>query len=499
MTRLLLTIFLYICCGITPSMGSGNPGGFRLAPVFGEHMVVQQKKPILFYGSSNRGDQIRVRFDQENRQAETTGELWKAEFPPVPAGGPHSLEIWVNDTLKIQWHDILSGEVWLCSGQSNMAFELKNAEGGQAAVQVSGDPGLRLFNYRGFIATDDIAFDRSSLDRINKLDYFKGAWQQSSPEQAADFSAIAYHFGRLIREKLQVPVGLVQVAVGGAPIESFIDRKSLEDHPVLVPEFRNREKNELIMEWVRGRIMRNIGPSALKNQRHPYDPAYIFDAGIAPLGGFPVQGVIWYQGESNAHDAELYRTAFKVFLQSWRNFRNDPELPFLFAQLSGIDRPSWPVFRDMQRRLAEEMPRTWMAVTSDLGDSLNVHPIRKREVGERLAALALNKIYGKNIVCEGPGPFKITRKEDRVTISFRSAGGLRTSDGKPLRELEIAGSDGIFMEVPCTIKGKRVEVPCAGQNIQAVRYAWKPFSHGNLVNRSAWPASTFLKEVSVKP
>jgi sialate O-acetylesterase len=472
---------------------TGDFGGFMLATVFGEHMVVQQKQPVMVYGSSNRGDLIEIRFDKQYRQTTTAADgLWKIDFSPVPSGGPYSLEIKVNGSLVTDWKDILSGEVWLCSGQSNMAFELKNAENGLISANQANDPGLRLFNYQGFIQTNNIEFGQVSLDRINRLDFFEGTWQNDSPESASDFSAIGYFFGLELRKRLQVPVGLIQVAVGGAPIESFTDRKSLECNPVLVDEFLNREKNDFIMEWVRQRISKNISLNNNKNQRHPYDPSYIFESGIATLGNFPIRGVLWYQGESNAHNAELYNIAFSEFVNSWRKFWQKQDLPVLFAQLSGIDRPSWPRFRDVQRQIGENISHTGMVVTYDLGDSLNVHPIRKKQVGERFALQALNKVYGKRIVSEGPAPDKITKKIDTVEISFRSARKLSTSDGKALRELEIAGDDGIFREAPGILTGKKVVIKWNGEHIPAVRYAWRPFSRGNLANQANLPAPTFL-------
>jgi len=492
MTRLLLTIFLLTCAGIN-SADSGSIGGFRLAPIFGEHMVVQQRKPVVFYGTSNRNDKISIRFGTQQQQMTTPfNGHWKITLNPVPAGGPYSLQIWVNDTLKVDWKDVLSGEVWLCSGQSNMAFELKYAENGSADALSANDFRLRLFNYKGFVQTNDVEFDPPALDRINRLDYFEGKWEINAPETAADFSAIGYYFGTELLKKLDVPVGLIQVAVGGAPIESFIDRKSLEHNPVLVDEFLNREKNDFIMEWVRQRISRNISQNNNKNQRHPYDPAYVFEAGIAPVAEFPVRGVIWYQGESNAHNPDLYRIAFPEFIHSWRTHWNDPELPVLVAQLSGIDRPSWPQFREVQRQLVAQTSHTALVVTSDLGDSLNVHPVRKEQVGHRFALQALSHVYGRNVTSEGPVPDKIKKKTDRVIIAFKHARQLKTADGKPLRELEIAGNDSVFREVQGIIRGKRIVIQWPEENVSTIRYAWKPFPRGNLINQAELPASTFM-------
>jgi sialate O-acetylesterase len=477
-----------ICSAIT-----GDYGGFKLAPVFGEHMVVQQKKSVVLYGSANRWDRIEIWFDNQYRKiTPPLNGIWEAVFSAVPAGGPYSLKILVNDTVRVAWNDILSGEIWVCSGQSNMEFELKNAENGMSDSKDAGDFGLRLFNRKGFIQTGDFEFDLVSLNRINRLDFFDGDWQPDMPETAADFSAIGYYFGRTLREKLKVPVGLIQVAVGGAPIESFIDRKTLEFNPVLVDEFLNRDRNDFIFEWVRQRIARNITRNNTTNQRHPYDPAYIFESGVAPLGSFPVRGVIWYQGESNAHHADLYKTAFHEFLVSWRRWWNDPEMPVFIAQLSGIDRPTWPRFREIQRQLVNETFHTGLVVTFDLGDSLNVHPVRKKQVGERFALQALDKVYVKKTVSDGPVPHRLVKKSETAEILFRSVRKLKTSDGEAVREVEVCGNDGIFREVPAMIKGKKIVIKVPGGSVSAVRYAWRPFSRGNLVNQSNLPASTFV-------
>ncbi len=476
---------------------SGDYGGFRLAPVFGEHMVFQQKKQAEIYGVSNSHDKIEILM--HSHYSETTAGSdgsWRISMPPLPAGGPYTLQIRVNNVLRVDWSDIMVGEVWLCSGQSNMEFELKWSENGQTEVKNALDNRLRLFNYKGFIRTNDIAFDSISLSRINNLNYFEGSWQTCFPETASGFSAIAYYFGSSLRRRLDVPVGLIQVAVGGAPIESFIDRKSLEFNPVLVDIFQTRSKNDFIFEWVRQRAAKNIALSNNSLQRHPYDPAYIFEAGIVPLGCFPVQGVIWYQGESNAHNAELYRIAFIEFVSSWRKFWHDPYLPVFFAQLSSMDRPSWPRFRDIQRQLSDWIPNTALVVTSDLGDSLNVHPVRKKQVGERFALQAFNKVYGQKVTSDGPIPAKIKEISGRLIITFKSSRKLKASDGKIIRELEIAGQDDIFRPVSPELNKNRIIIKISDKICKAVRYGWEPFSHGNLINEADLPASTF--QINVK-
>lgn len=470
---------------------TGNFGGFKLAPVFSENMVFQQKRPFRLYGTANSNDHIQVSF--HSSRSETVAGFdgkWNIVLSPVGAGGPYTLQIRVNGKLVTDWNNILVGEVWFCSGQSNMDFRLKWSKDAASAIAWSDDSDLRLLKYSGLVQTDDVQFEPATLNKINDLDFFHGSWQACTPEASSEFSAVAYYFGKQLRSSLKVPVGLIQLSVGGAPTEAFIDRKTLEFDPVLVNEFTNWETNDFIFDWVRQRAVRNMGQNKMPAQRHPYHPAYIFEAGLAPLGNFPLKGIIWYQGESNAHNYSIHELAFKALVNSWRNFWKNPEMPFLFAQLSGINRPSWPAFRDSQRRLADSIGNTAMVVTSDLGDSLNVHPARKMEVGQRFAWQALQKVYGYPVMADGPKPSEIKVRRNKVFIKFLN-GKIKTSDGKPLRELEVQRKDGLFYLVEGCLKRNKVKINDCFE-VRAVRYAWVPFSRGNLINDAQLPASTFV-------
>jgi hypothetical protein len=474
---------------VNPQLSSG---AFKTAPVFGEHMVFQQNKPIEIFGTSAYNDHIRIVCGNHTDHCNADPEgKWKLILPKLPAGGPYRIQIFVNDKIVVDWKDILIGEVWFCSGQSNMEFKLNQSEKGKAESDQATDDRLRLLNYRAIAATSDVVWDSTTQKRVNKYDYFEGSWQRNSPVEAADFSAIAYYFGKELREKLQVPVGLIEVAVGGAPGESFIDQLAVKSQPQLTNLLYGWFRNERVMEWCRQRAQKNCSAGNCLMQRHPYMPSYVFDAGIASFQGFQVKGVLWYQGESNADNSELYKIIFPELIGSWRQYWKDPELPFIFAQLSSIQRPGWENFRDNQRKMALTIPHTAMVVTSDLGDSLNVHPIRKKEVGHRFVLQALKKVYGKNITSDGPMPVKAQLKNSCLEISFDHAGKLKTSDSKLLRELEIAGKDGFFYSAEGKIQGNRIIVNTINQDIMFVRYGWKPFSRGNLVSQDGLPASTF--------
>ncbi|MDP3180652.1 MAG: sialate O-acetylesterase, partial [Bacteroidota bacterium] len=419
---------------------NGNFGGLNLAPVFRNHMVLQQKANIRIWGKANSGSEIVGEFNQQTDKciANESGE-WSLNFNQAPTGGPYTLKVSAGNQQTIVLDDILVGELWVCAGQSNMEFPLKDAAKASSDISKSENPNIRLFNLKGIVRPDDSKWDSLSLDKINKLEFFEGTWKSCDTETVADFSAIGYYFGKMLNENLNVPVGIIQVSVGGTPVEAFIDRKTLEFDPQLVDVLYKWKQNDFIMDWCRERAKLNISLSKNELQRHPFEPAYIYEAGIQALAGFAVSGVIWYQGESNAHNAEHYRNAFPALVKSWRKTFNHPEMPFYFAQLSSMNRPSWPLFRDVQRQLSLSVPYSGMVVTNDLGDSLDVHPKRKREVGERFARLALAKVYGQKLKYSGPEILGFKQTGEQIRIQFNHANQLKTSDNMPLRELEIAG------------------------------------------------------------
>lgn len=472
---------------------TGDLGGLSLAPVFMNHMVLQQKKPIPVWGKANRGEKITLTFGKQKRTctANEHGE-WAVTFDAVASGGPYELKVNTDFEESILLDDILVGEVWICAGQSNMEFELKHAANASSMVSASSDENLRLWNKKGIVRPDNTKWDSTVLEKINSLHFFEGEWKKSTPDTAAEFSAIGYSFGEMLRENLDVPVGLIQISVGGAPVEAFIERKTLEFDPYLVDVLNNWKQNDFIQDWCRQRATTNLELADNKLQRHPFEPAYIYEAGVQSLAGFPVAGVIFYQGESNAHNAEHYQNAFPALVLSWRTAFNQPQMPFYFAQLSSINRPSWPYFRDVQRQLAQSIPNAEMVVTSDLGDSLDVHPKQKIEVGERFANIALSNVYNaEGLAGGGPKLNSIVQKDGKVILTFSNALRLNTSDDEPVRELEVAGKDGLFSNVKAEIQENQMIIDSNEQVVKSIRYGWNPFSRGNLVNENGWPVSTF--------
>ena len=478
---------------------TGDYEGLKLSQVFGNQMVLQRRDKIQIYGTANRLDPITVSLGTETQKCVTTSAgNWRVAFPPREAGGPYQLKI-SSKGQEIVLNDILIGDVWICSGQSNMQFPFSRSNTATQDLPKADHPTIRLYNLKGKVNPDAVKWDSTTLEEINRLHYFNGNWDKCSPATVKDFSAIGYYFGNDLSNELSVPIGLIQITVGGAPAEAFIDRKTLEFHPQLVDILYNWRKNDMIQDWCRERADLNTTVSKNPLQRHPFEPAYIFESGIASLKDFPVKGVIWYQGESNAHNIELNELIFPTLVKSWRKAWNKPDLPFYFAQLSSLSRPSWPSFRNSQLNMSKTIPYSGMVVTSDLGDSLDVHPTLKKEVGHRFALLALHDTYHKSVVASGPVITGVKQEKNQLILIFSNALRLKTADTKPLREMEIAGGDRIFHPVDAWINLDKVVISIpSSQTVTAVRYGWKPYSRANLVNEAGLPASTFDYELQDK-
>lgn len=471
---------------------TGDFGGFILDPIFTNNMVLQRDHPIAIYGTANANDKVEISFNQIKKEV-ITNEFgkWKVQFPAMKFGGPYQLKI-ANKSQSITLKNILIGDVWLCSGQSNMAFPLKSSATAQATLShLNKSLPLRVLKFNLLAETDHTSWDSVTLAKINKLDYFSGKWDTLSENSAAQFSAIAYYFGEKLNKEERVPIGLIQMAVGGSTLESWIDRATMERDNLLVDMLSNWRKSDFIQPWVRERAAMNLKNATNPKQRHPYEPTYNYEAGISKLTGFPIKGVIWYQGESNTHNPELFSYEFPLMVKSWRK-KWGFNFPFYYVQLSSINRPSWPFFRDVQSKLQPLIPNSGMAVSSDLGDSLNVHPINKKAIGERLAVLALKNTYHKNIVATGPIPLKATQKQNTIIITFSNAIALSSGDNPQLLGFEIVTKKGNRLTVKATILKNEVHLNIPSNlKIVKILYAWQPYTKANLTNEAKLPASTF--------
>lgn len=471
---------------------TGRFGGLQMSALYSDNMVLQHGRSLTIQGKADAGEKVTVTIaGQKKKTVAASDGKWQVELEPLKVGGPYTLTISAGKQ-KLIYNKVLAGEVWLCSGQSNMEFALNAAATGKRDIPQAANSQIRLFDMKARWRTNPVEWEESVLDSLNHLQYYaETEWTECTPETVGQFSAVAYYFGKMLQDSLQVPVGLICNAIGGSPTEAWVDRRTLEyEFPAIL---RNWTKNDFIQDWVRGRAALNVKKSTNQFQRHPYEPCYLYESGILPLQQYPIKGIIWYQGESNAHNKDAHEKLFKLLVQSWRKNWKNEEMPFYYVQLSSLNRPSWPWFRDSQRRLLEEIPHTGMAVCTDKGDSLDVHPIQKQEVGERLAMWALNKTYLKErIVPSGPLYRSVEFTKNVAYVSFDYAEGMKASEGAELRTFEIAGEDQMFYPAQAIVEGNRVKVwSDKVKEPKVVRYGWQPFTRANLVNGAGLPASTF--------
>ena len=520
---------------------TGDYGGLRLPPVYSSGMVLPRDEHLLLEGRADARRNIHRVLSKDGKVVDEGNTFtradgtWSMELPHMKAGGPYKLTLTATPLNPGDYHfyypekypyqlsnltkakaetltidSLYFGDLWLASGQSNMELRVDECNTQEAdladAARLAGR--LHLYNMPARARTDAVEWPDSVLLYTNQLRHMDlQGWKQASPEVVAKFSAVAFNFARVLCDSLpEVPIGIICNAVGGSTTESWIDRSTLEwELPNILHDWRNGDYGQA---WARGRMTKNIAHALDKEspayntlQRHPYDPAYLFEAAIAPLGHLPVKGVIWYQGESNAHNAELHERLFTLLQQSWRNhfarrwiceFQKKPELPFYFVQLSSLPRPSWPTFRDSQRRLAQALPNTWMAVSYDVGDAGDVHYRTKRPVGERLALQALKHTYGRDIVSEGPTlRSAVSGQNSTAVLSFDNADGLACTRG-----FEVAGADGLFY--PATIQIEDDKIVLSSPSVKeprAVRYGWQGFTDADLHNAAGLPASTFCTAI----
>ncbi len=485
----------------------GNFGGLKLPYVYTDHMVLQRGKALCFQGTANVGQSIVVRF--AGQTAETTaGEngQWEVRLPSMKAGGPYALEF---QTLEktVRFEDVMLGEIWIAAGQSNMELPLKMCWGGEKEIAHSANPGLRLLDYRRTVRKGKVSFSEEELVRCTPEEFYEGEWKASSPESTADFSGVAYFFAKQLQQELGVPVGIIHVAIGGAPCEAFISEPALLDNPLLLSEVADNGcwlDNPAIPEWPRGRARQQLknwtehpeGPMP----GHPFQPTFLYQAVIQPLGQFPLRGVIWYQGESNATATDgmkampkdWVRAGLETLILDWRRQFAQGDLPFYFVQLPNFGKHNWMAFREMQLEVSKEVPNTGMAVAIDVGDPTNVHPTNKQPVGERLANLALAETYGQAVAYSGPAFRKLTVEENQLRVFFDFAEGLQPARGAEVTGFEIAGEDGEYHQAYASIENDSVILHSGNvPKPVAVRYGWKGNPDCNLVNSAKLPASPF--------
>lgn len=442
----------------------------RLPAVFSDHAVLQCEQPIPVWGWAAPGETVTVRFAGQTRTA-TAGKdgHWQVTLDPMPASAePRSLTI--NDrTVK----DVLVGEVWLCSGQSNMEMALRESENAEAEIKKATHPQVRLFT----------APRRPSLKEETQC---AGKWEICSPESAGSFSAVGYYYGRELHQNLHVPIGLIHSSWSGTPAESWMSLEGLRAEPVLKAAVEKRERTD------------NLG--AVK--RPDLMPTALYNGMIAPLVPYRVRGVLWYHGGANAsgRSAYNYRKTLPALIGDWRRHWGH-DFPFYIVQLANVGPSSEDPNRSGGRTLIREaqlktlsVTNTGLVVTIDLGDGGEKHPKNKLDVGKRASLLALAKAYEKPIEYSGPIYDGMTVEGSKIRIRFQHVGGgLVARDSGKLKRFAIAGADRKFVWAEAVIDGGTVVV--SSEEIDkpvAARYAWAENPAGcNLANQAGLPASPF--------
>lgn len=473
---------------------TGDFGGLSVSPLYADHMVLQREVDFICRGIANAGETVEVKFGK-NRHKVVAGKngQWSVNMGSYPAGGRFSLQITASGA-SLKYKDVTFGDVWVCSGQSNMAFMV--SESAEKEELLAGLPqgDIRFFDMKPRYLTNNVAWDSTALEALNRYDHYRPAsWSVADANRIAGFSAIGYSFGKMLSDSLRVPVGLICNAVGGSPLEAWIDRTTLEFDPVGVYAFHDWLNNDMIYKWVRERAAKNIEAKTIQGQHHPYEPSYLWKSGMEPLTEFPVKGIVWYQGESNEHNIELFSHLFPLAVKSWRKSWG-AELPVYFVQLSSISRPTWPWMREAQLKMSQEIPFTGMAVSFDKGDSLDVHPRQKREIGQRLGLQALNKTYGrKDLICDAPRMESYRFENGGVSIVFDSELQFRPDDENFMEGFELMSSKGKVIPAHARLtSAKEVFIPFPMDiGILEIRYGWRPYGPVPLRGESGLPVSTF--------
>lgn len=456
--RQLITIAIMLALAATAAGAAVTP-----AALFSDNAVLQRNATVPVWGSADDGEKVTVKFQDQELSTVAKDGKWMVKLAPLKAGGPYTMTITGSNTIELS--NILVGEVWVCSGQSNMQFKLSEASNAKEAIAAATDPKIRLFTVPR----------KTSWEPLDTVD---ASWVVCSPETVADFTAVGYFFGRDIRKALDVPVGLIHTSWGGTPAEAWTSAegfKALPDYASYIAE-RTAQK-----------------PTG------PKQPMVLFNAMVNPLLPYGIKGVIWYQGEANAGQAYKYRTLFPNMIKCWRDAWGEGDFPFLFVQLAPYKTPKpepeetpWAELCEAQLLTSKSCPKTGMAVVTDYGSG-SVHSPHKEPVGARLALAARKIAYGQDIAYSGPIYKGMKVAGDSIILYFDHVDGGLIAKGGDLTGFAMTGADRKFVWATATIvdANKVVVKNASVPNPVAVRYGWADRPVVNLFNAAGLPASVF--------
>ena len=484
-------------------------GELTLHPLIGNHAVFQRDVPFPVIGKADSGAEVVVNWQGKDYQAKAGADgKWSLQLDPSPATEKGQVLKVKSGTNSIEVSDILIGEVWLASGQSNMEWPLNKCGAQMAEAESAEDPHLRL----AWVSRATAPLPAESV---------KTSWRSATKSTALTFSAVGYFFGRELRKTTQVPVGVIQSAVGGTPAEAWTPIEFLEAESDFAKAVNSRKEYpnwypKLLAKYEKDKVAYDLalaeaektGAKPPKKIREPHTPeknpnlaSVLWNGMIYPLVPYPIRGVIWYQGESNAYRAEVYEKLLTGMIGAWRKAWGQGDFPFLIVQLTdfnvnedGATGVKWAKLRDAQSAVADHVPQTGLAVTLGLGDAEDIHPQRKMEVGERLALWANKIAYGKDVVCQGPVFNSVKYTGAEAIVSFRPLKGeLKSSDQKEVGGFAVAGSDKQFKPAQARLEKNQVILKSSEVAKPAfVRYAWcnRP-ADANLTDESNLPARPF--------
>ena len=485
-----------------------------LPRVIGSNMVLQRDMQVPIWGWASAGEEITITLSAEDEGAErlfstiVTADAagnWRTKLPAMEAGGPYALKISSRRNV-LEFTNILFGEVWVCSGQSNMQWSVSASKDSEAEIAAANYPSIRLF---------DVPRVPSGLLQND----VEADWYETTPETIANFSAVAYYFGRKLYKNLDVPIGLINTSWGGTRIEPWTPPDGFASVPTLESiskeiqeaheNYRQQlpQKMEDIEAWIaetREALETDTRLAQMPDNRHPLRhqarPTGLYNGMVHPLVPYAIRGALWYQGESNLRDGMLYHEKMKALINGWREVWGQGDFPFYFVQLAPFDYGGWNVSPFLLPQIWEaqtatlSLQNTGMAVTTDVGNLKDIHPRNKQEVGRRLALWALAKTYGReDVTYSGPRYKSMAVEGNKIRLSFDYVGsGLMARDEKPLTWFEIAGEDKQFVEAQAMIDGDTIVVSSdAIANPVAVRFGWHQSAEPNLVNKEGLPASPF--------
>ncbi len=444
-----------------------------LPNIFGSHMVLQRDQKDPVWGWAEPGEEVTVTIgDQKHTTKADADGNWRVELEPLPAGGPHTLTVQGKNTVT--YDDVLVGEVWICSGQSNMQWSMNNTNDTDLEKMTAKYPQIRL------ITVPNVGTQEPQKN-------FNGQWQVCTPETVGNFSAIGYLFGRQLYQATDVPVGLINNAWGGSACEAWIRRDLLE---------KDAQYQPLMDRWVEmeKKAAENTAERNLQGQmKGNARPANIYNGALKPTIGYGIRGAIWYQGESNAGRAYQYREMFPLMIKSWRDEWGQGDFPFYWVQLADFlaEKPepgesSWAELREAQTMTMDKLPNTGEAVIIDIGEGRDIHPRNKQDVAKRLSRWALAKVHGMAIPHQSPRYKSMETHDGKVVLTFDHVDqGLYSFDVDEPRGFAIAGSDQKWHKAQAKITGKdTVEVwSDEVKEPVAVRYAWADNPVCNLYGR----------------